>query len=366
MSGLFMKMAMRNRSLLCILSVLIFWGVVFLQQLPAQTHQGRPLTLQELEYILAEIDSARWKLPFTGILQIQRVGLPRPLKVRVWAKPPFLMRFYPVCVPDEPRGIRELEKRMRNRRRPRFSSRQVRDEFYGLTPRSKYLNLLGKNYELVKKTGNVVAGIPTITVLLKPRFLPRFGIRFHYDPERYFVLKREILFFRPERPPKRVINLEFEIIQFNPLFPDSLQELIEKRKKGYEGRRRRYQDREARIANFDSLEELVDSIRTTIYVPEKLPEGFELVRISLSRRHGYYVVHLHYTDGLLGISLFQFVDFFPRFLKRYERRQKEKRESPYYFRQFYATRKGKNGFLFIGNVDSRMLRRIGRSLKPLR
>lgn len=348
-------------------------AVLLLGGLPGSAFCGQPeqkkvLSPAEMTVLFSELDSSRKSIAYTGVVEV-RYFLRKEgnYPVRVWFKPPNFIHFAPLeplpdvrPSPQLPPGQGLRPKRGHRPRRPH------REEFYRLMPAKKYLELFGRNYEVSLQPDGKIAGRPADLLDIRPKFPPRFGIRLWLDGRNRLILQRQILFYRKERPPRKIVEIGFREINFSPQFPDSVLKKAEASVRRMKKMRAVMEKRHKRIRRFDTLDSLRQALNEPIYVPGWLPRGFDLVSRSLGAEKERKTIHLHYTDGLLNLSIFEIYGPPPKFLMRYLRHRKGAGRRGFRFRELLVRKAGeKVTFLLIGNLPRFELKRIADSMKIL-
>ena len=98
-----------------------------------------------------------------------------------------------------PPKIQENDIQKTNRDRSRRSDNRKRYSGYSLMPNKKYIELLLRNYQVDFSLSEQVANRATNRLTIKPLFCPRFGINVWFDQITSHILKREIVFYQPDR-----------------------------------------------------------------------------------------------------------------------------------------------------------------------
>lgn len=324
------------------LFALIFTGL----SLASLQLEAKPVTADTLSQILVKSDSIQKTLVYTGIVNLRYYAKrDLDLKLRVWRNRD-LFYHQEIIAPVQSKERAKLKRRTRNK-------------YSGLTimPDKKYVELLLKNYNVIFEPGENVANRATEHLSIKPKNLPRFGLQIWFDKERFHILRREIIFFR-ENTDTPVLSMEYQNIQFDKLPPDSLVQLEKKKRDSAQ----KHTSSQKKIA-FRNITELKKSIHKSVFVPQFIPQGCELVSIKYAKDKHREVTHLHYTDGILGLSLFQYFGEPPHFVGKMLQQNSASDDSTIEFRQLYATRRGEYSFLLIGNFSKDQLKKIAQSLR---
>lgn len=351
----------------------LFAGTLWLGFLPSAVWAGqrsepgekawRTLSGDEIVRLFSELDSTRKSTAFSGIVEVRHLTREkRRFPLRVWFKPPNLFHMVPLRplphMRPEPRMPVGLHRWTHGMRGPRGT------EVYKIMPMRRYLELFSRNYQVRMAHDGQIAGLPADLLDIRPNFPPRFGIRLWLDRDSHFILGRQILFYRPERPPRPILEIAFTEINFHPVFPDSVLAIVERRAKRMEKMKKLMARRHHNIRRFGSLDSLKAALDEPIFVPDYLPRGFDLVSRSVSIDKKRKTVHLHYTDGLLNLSIFEIHGEPPRSLERYRPPRHRRRPEPFHFQEMLVRRLGEDRvFLLIGNLPRRELRRIANSLR---
>ncbi len=327
-----------------LLLTLIFSGLTF-ASIPAQ---AKPVQADTLSKILMKSDSIRKTLVYTGIVNLRYYAKrDLDLKLRVWRNKNL---FYHQEV------IEPVQSKNKTRRNSHSS---VREKYSDLTimPDQKYVELLMKNYNVMFEPGEKVANRTTERLSIRPKNLPRFGLKIWFDRKRFHILRREIIFFQKniDRP---VLSMEYQTIQFDKLPPDSLLQREKKKRNSAQKR-----TRSEKKISFRTVAGMKKSLGKSVFVPRFVPEGCELVSIKYAKDKRREVTHLHYTDGILGLSLFQYFGKPPSFVSRMLKEETTSNNANLVFRQLYATRRGKYSFLLIGNFTKEQLKKVAQSLR---
>lgn len=164
-------------------------------------------------------------------------------------------------------------------------------------------DLLQRNYSITIAQGEQVAGRQTILMSISPKYEFRPGNRLWIDSEIGIILKREIYTSKnPDIPLYReeMVSLEFK----RPKELDSLRIALSPppmpppfppmRPPG-----------PVRPNEYMSLNDIPPQDKIMMYLPDSLPPGFVLDKISITREPRNTVYHQIYTDGLIMFSLFQ-------------------------------------------------------------
>jgi outer membrane lipoprotein-sorting protein len=151
--------------------------------------------------------------------------------------------------------------------------------------------LIGDNYVLSLNNGDTIAGRPTyrIEVVSREGFTPNRSL--WVDRDKFIVLQSK------EECGDSAANSSFTWIRY----PDELDDELFAEEQ-FSGEIVEEQPLSAKA----STEELQRRVGIEPVVPPELPGGFILVEQMLTRRDGAtYAVHLSYTDGLEGLSVFE-------------------------------------------------------------
>ncbi len=345
---------MANRSAILRLNLCLVFGFIILLLLPANRLGSQTIHASKLAQILAKSDSLRKTLIYAGVVEIQnKFEKKQVMKLRIWRKRD---EFYhqELIVSPESSGS-EKKKRDHKRRTPKSGNRR-RHSDYSLLPDTRYLELLQRNYDVKFGPDESIANRSTNRLSIKPIHSPRFGMNIWFDRENYLILKREIVFFSPEGK-KLGFLMEYQNIHFDEMPPDSILALASNR-----GERSSRRSEAPNITAYPDLSSVKNAVKKPIFVPEYVPDGCELDLIKLSKEKERSVMHLHYTDGLLAFSIFQFIGKPPRPIKRMLERSESVSRSPTDFQQLFAAKKGDIFFLFIGNFPETQLKKISDSL----
>lgn len=316
---------------------------------------SQTLDESELLNVLEELKKSRSETSYFGVLEI-RYGpeKPRSALYNVWSKPPsiYFMERKLTGKNKRKKGGRQFQQRQHTRRH----SYQHESSEFSLFPRRKYLDLFLKNYRVEKNIGEVQAGRKTFMLDLKPIHLPSFGMRLWYDESNHFILKREIVYFGDE-DELTTMRHEFKEIQFDISFPDSI---LAKASKKSDNRRR---TRKKPGQRFETLTELKKNTDATPFVPKNLPDGFELTSIGFNKEAGRNITHLHYTNGLLNLSIFEIKGPLPKSFGRLLKSPTNRRVKNYSFRQMVVKKVDPYSFLLIGNFPRQQMQKIADSLQ---
>jgi negative regulator of sigma E activity len=274
------------------------------------------------------------------------------MKLMVWKDK---RQFY-YLEPVSPPAIRD---EMRNKSQRRDSRRSDSRE-YSRMPNKKYLELLSQNYQVDYSQAEQIAGRSTNLLSIKPKYIPRFGMKIWFDQETFHILKREIVYSQPKEEIQ-IFHMEYENIRYNEMPPDSILKKDERNKKRKRSRSSRHL-REPKRTTYSDITSLQSDLNKPIYLPSFIPKGFEISSISLTKEKYRSVIHLQYTDGLLDFALFQSIGKPPRFQQRMIKESKSTSDRTLVFRQFYACQKDDYSFLLIGNFSYPQLKKIAESL----
>lgn len=183
------------------------------------------------------------------------------------------------------RGRDEDRRDSRGRERDRNTWRQVRRLFS-----EKEIKLIAQNYELEKsKSSEKIANHETDVLTITPRFDGR-------PTKRIFFARRNGVILRVEDLDAEGILREMFVyirISFDP-------ETVERKWKAFQKEIKP----QPRHSHSISLVEGKKVLRTKPIQPEYLPPGFQLQDIR-SIKDKENTIHLIYTDGLLGFSIFE-------------------------------------------------------------
>ena len=321
--------------------------------------RAQSLDAMMLHKILMASDSARSSLSYTGIVEIQpEFRHPQPLQIRIWAQGKNLYFQQPLSPPPD-RPMMPRQRMERNFRRHHRLLRPMpfgaENNDFGFMLDQKYLTLFLRNYQVEYHPSDLIAGRATNLLIIKPNFLPRFGMRLWLDQQNFLVLKREISYFKPNEE-KLTLRFQFREIQFDVSPPDSILELANQE----ELPRKEFDWLPAKMT-FTDLQELKNQIHTEVFEPKIIPPGCELISIRVVQERRRDVIQLHYTDGLLNFSIFQFYGAPPHVIKNILQQQPPRNPLPR-FQQIIAKQKGDYSFLLIGNFPSEQLDQIAESL----
>jgi len=333
----------------------------------AQAPGKKALSSDEIVTLFSQLDSSRKAVAYSGVVTVRYFARkPESFSVRVWFKPPNLIHFAPLKPLPEFRPEPKLPpERERGMHRGNHPPRRHGEEIYRLMPAQKYLQLFGQNYNVWLQQDGKIAGRPVDLLDIRPKYLPRFGIRLWLDHQHRLILQRQILFYRDGRPPRKIVEIGFKEITLDPVFPDSVLRAAEASARRMEKMRIRMEKHHRNIRRFDSLDSLKQELAENLYVPAELPQGFELVSRSLGVEKERKTVHLHYTDGFLNLSIFEIYGRPPRSLRRYLHRKRPPHDRRFLFRDMLVRRAEKGiTFLLIGNLPHFELKRIADSMKP--
>ena len=345
---------MSNRSANFRLNLGLVLGLVIMLVLPANRLGSQTIKASKLAQILAKSDSLRKTLTYAGVVEIQnKFEKKQVMKLRIWRKKD---EFYHQELIFVPKSSGSEEKKRDHKRRTSKSRNRRRHSNYSLLPDTRYLELLHRNYNVKFGPDETIANRSTNCLSIKPINSPRFGMNIWFDRENYLILKREIVFFYPEGE-KLGFLMEYQDIHFDELPPDSILALSNNRSER-SSRRSEPPD----ITAYPDLSSMNNAVKKPIFVPDYIPVGCELDLIKFSEEKERSVVHLHYTDGLLAFSIFQFIGKPPRPIKRMLERSESVSGSPTDFQQVFAAKKSDFFFLLIGNFPETQLKQISDSL----
>ncbi|MCH8290804.1 DUF4367 domain-containing protein [Candidatus Poribacteria bacterium] len=195
------------------------------------------------------------------------------------------------------RGRRDSERRRRGRRSDSSGRRGFSGRLFPSRPQEllshKDLDLLVKNYDVtLSELSEEVVGYETDLLTIKPRFD-------HRPTRRIWVAKDQGVILRLEDFDANG-NLRFMSvytqISFQPeRVKDALSEIPKKKEPHDDQKRGRHV----------SISEAQKVFGKSLIQPSYLPEGFELQSVRLMPFGPKPTVHLQYTDGLMGFSLFE-------------------------------------------------------------
>jgi negative regulator of sigma E activity len=170
------------------------------------------------------------------------------------------------------------------------------------------LDLILKNYRVRRDSDETFLGRPTAVLSISSERPNRPHVRLWVD----LATKLNVKLERTAPGGERVFGFEFVQLSFPRSFDDALFEVPSSPEPtpGPEGRRGARDSREAgdsgrwrRIERFDSLGELSTAMKVPLWVPGKVPAGFERTEYSLVLPMG--VARIGYSDGLSEISLYE-------------------------------------------------------------
>jgi hypothetical protein len=312
----------------------------------------------ELLDIMTKIKKARSELTYIGMVEVNG-GLDErhTMLFKIWVQPPSVYHMESYSLPGRGRDKR-FRRDFRGRdRAPRFRPPFHRSASeFSLLPREKYLSLFQQNYIADLRADEHIAGRPTTLLTIKPNHLPRFGMRLWYDNSNHLILKREIVYFEPD-DESISFRQKFQEIEYAEALPDSILERAQKRQAGTRRRGRRSGQK------LEAIDDLTNKTDAAVFVPQYVPEGCELAAINHKKENGREIIHLHYTDGLLGFSIFEITGPPPESIKKLLNRSPRKRTARQKFQQMVVKQQNHHSFLVLGNFPRVQLRKIANSLE---
>ncbi len=223
-----------------------------------------------------------------------------------------------------------------------------------LLPIDKEWELFMRNYRVLLKKGEVVAGRDTWHVDIMPNAPGKPKRLLLVDSVEPVILRSE------EINPDGSIAVEsqFENIDFNSVIDDSLfhpnfPQGVTVKDHGV-------------APDFLTLSEIEKSIGKKLGVPKELPDGFEFESGNLFHFKGKPITHLRYTDGLNIISLFQSETPINTKNRVFGWHGYEGLNGKIGFSRaghVYHWRFGNRHYTLVGNISLAAMRKLARSLK---
>ncbi len=334
-----------------VFSILLFG--LFLTPVFTQT-----LSKSEVLEILGKMKQSRSEIVYNGLLEIEyRREKPRRMLFTVWAQPPSIYYLEPKLSRAKTRS-KGTHSKFSEKKRMRRHAFQRNNREFDLFPNRKYLNLFARNFLVDKYPGVSIAGKKTVRLDVKPIHLPRFGIRLWFDESNYFILKREIVYFSDQNE-FATMRHEFKKIEYGVTVPDSIVAKVGDKNKDHRRTGKRPGNR------FKTVFEFMNKTEATPFLPEYLPDGFELVSIDYKQETSRDIIHLHYTDGLLNLSIFEIKGPLPKSFERLLKQPKNRKGQNYSFQQIIIRKVNHHSFLLIGNFSRIEIQQIADSLEKL-
>jgi negative regulator of sigma E activity len=150
------------------------------------------------------------------------------------------------------------------------------------------------NYRPVLAGNDTIAGRPTISLILTNKYTGERVMRVWIDETTHLVLKKE----EYHGNGSVASQTRFEELRYTNAIPDGI--FATDAPAGY-----------AQVAGHDyampssDIERVIHDAGFTPITPKNLPQGFALVSGDATTVNGVRTLHLVYSDGLRGISLFQ-------------------------------------------------------------
>jgi sigma-E factor negative regulatory protein RseB len=156
------------------------------------------------------------------------------------------------------------------------------------------LELLYANYRAVPSSGEIVAGRPTISLVLINKYTGERVARIWIDSQTKLVLRKETF----HADGSIATASRFEELRYTEKIPDDI--FSTNVPDGYT----QVTEAEREAPSLD-LESVTREAGFKPASPADLPEGFALVGSSVETVNGVKTVHLNYSDGLRTLSLFE-------------------------------------------------------------
>ncbi len=345
-----------NRKYLQILLALVFL-ILLVGQFSTRGFT-QTLSKSEVVEILGKMKQSRSEIVYNGLLEIEyKREKPRIMLFTVWALPPSIYYLEPKLSGAKKRS-KDTQRKFSEKKRMRRHAFQRNNREFDLFPKRKYLNLFSKNYLVEKYSGESIAGKKTVRLNVKPIHLPRFGIRLWFDESNYFILKREIVYYSDQNE-LLTMRHEFKKIEYGVTLPDSIIAKV--------GAKNEYHRRTGKRpgSRYKTVSELINKTEVTPFLPEYLPDGFELISIVFKQETGRNIIHFHYTDGLLNLSIFEIKGPPPKSFERLLNQPKNRKGQNYSFQQMIIKKVNHHSFLLIGNFSRIEIQQIADSLERI-
>jgi negative regulator of sigma E activity len=156
------------------------------------------------------------------------------------------------------------------------------------------LGLLYANYRAVSAGGEIVAGRPTISLVLINKYTGERVARIWIDTQTKLVLRKETF----HADGSIATSSRFEELRYTEKIPEDI--FSTNVPEGYT--QVTEAEREAPSLDLDRVSREAGFKPAS---PADLPEGFALVGASVETVNGVKTVHLNYSDGLRTLSLFE-------------------------------------------------------------
>ena len=150
------------------------------------------------------------------------------------------------------------------------------------------------NYRPVLARNDIIAGRPTVSLILMNKYTGERVMRIWIDQTTHLVLKKE----EYHGNGSVASQTRFEELRYTNAIPDGI--FATEAPAGF-----------AQVAGHDfampssDIERVIRDAGFTPITPKSLPQGFALVSGDATTVNGVRTLHLVYSDGLRGISLFQ-------------------------------------------------------------
>lgn len=249
-----------------------------------------------LDYLIEKIVNSKKKYSYTGdvIIKMQRNEKKETLNKTVWFLSPDKYR-EELITPDNKHKFVHIWNGNRfitildGKPQPPRHRRRRETEFPMFL-----LRRIKKNFDIKIEKGEKIADRETEIISLQSRIPGRRNFMFWIDDETGVMLKR-IMYGQKNDESSPFHEMSFTTIQYNPAIDKQLFEIKEMPKRRHSWKTQEYK----------TLEEAKREIPFPVIVPEKIPDGFVLDRIRVTRERHNETIHLNYSNGITSFSIFQ-------------------------------------------------------------